>query len=79
MDRQNDERKSGKELQANVEKLAEVQDRLYAEDKQAILASLSGYGWCGKDGTIKHVMSGIQSQNRMQVYSFKQPSSENGS
>ncbi len=59
----------------NVEKLAEVQDRLYAEDKQAILAIFQGMDGAGKDGTIKHVMSGINPHG-CQVYSFKQPSAE---
>lgn len=43
----------------NVDKLAKLQDRLYAQDRYAILAVFQGMDGAGKDGTIKHVMSGI--------------------
>lgn len=59
----------------NVEKLAELQDKLYAQDRYAILAVFQGMDGAGKDGTIKHVMSGINPHG-CQVFSFKQPSSE---
>lgn len=66
----------GKELlKANVEKLAELQDKLYAYDKYAVLLIFQAMDAAGKDGAIKHVMSGLNPQGT-QVYSFKQPSSE---
>lgn len=63
------------ELVKNVEKLAELQDMLYAQDRYAILIIFQAMDAAGKDGTIKHVMSGINPQG-CQVYSFKQPSAE---
>src|SRR5262245_10245026 len=62
-------------LKKNLEELAEAQDRLYADDRHAILVVLQAMDAAGKDGTIKHVMSGVNPQG-CQVYSFKQPSSE---
>ncbi len=62
-------------LRENVEKLAELQDKLYAQDQYAILAVFQGMDGAGKDGTIKNVMSGINPHG-CQVFSFKQPSSE---
>lgn len=59
----------------NVDKLAKLQDRLYAQDRYAILAVFQGMDGAGKDGTIKHVMSGINPHG-CQVFSFKQPSNE---
>lgn len=62
-------------LKKNLEELAEAQDRLYADDRHAILVVLQAMDAAGKDGTIKHVMTGVNPQG-CQVYSFKQPSSE---
>src|SRR5205823_3658312 len=45
-------------LQRDVEKLADLQERLYAENKRALLVVLQAMDTGGKDGTIKHVMSG---------------------
>ena len=65
-----------KELLANgVIALAELQDKLYAQDKWAVLLVFQAMDAAGKDGAIKHVMSGINPQG-CQVYSFKTPSSE---
>jgi len=70
---------SKKELRAimreNKERLAELQDRFYAEGKVALLIIFQAMDAAGKDGAIKHVMSGINPQG-VNVYSFKQPSSE---
>jgi len=55
--------------------LAEEQDKLYAQDRWSVLLVFQAMDAAGKDGTIKHVMSGINPQG-CQVYSFKQPSSE---
>src|SRR5262249_36561316 len=65
-----------KEALANgIEVLAELQDRLYAQDKWALLLIFQAMDAAGKDGVIKHVMSGINPQG-CQVYSFKAPSAE---
>jgi len=62
-----------KEALANgVEALAELQDKLYAQDKWGVLLIFQAMDAAGKDGTIKHVMSGINPQG-CQVYSFKSP------
>jgi PPK2 family polyphosphate:nucleotide phosphotransferase len=65
-----------KELLARgVELLADEQARLYAQDRWSVLLIFQAMDAAGKDGTIKHVTSGIDPQG-MQVYSFKAPSSE---
>lgn len=58
----------------HVEKLAALHDLLYAEHKRSLLIVLQGMDAAGKDGTIKHVMSGVNPQG-CAVTSFKQPSS----
>ena len=60
-------------LKIGVEALAELQDKLYAQDKWAVLLIFQAMDAAGKDGTIKHVMSGVNPQG-CQVYSFKSPS-----
>jgi PPK2 family polyphosphate:nucleotide phosphotransferase len=62
-------------LQGGVELLAEYQDMLYAQDRWALLLIFQAMDAAGKDGTIKHVMSGVNPQG-VQVYSFKAPSPE---
>ncbi len=62
-------------LATGVTALAELQDKLYAQDKWAVLLMFQAMDAAGKDGAIKHVMSGINPQG-CQVYSFKSPSSE---
>jgi PPK2 family polyphosphate:nucleotide phosphotransferase len=62
-------------LAVGIEALAEMQDKLYAQDKWAVLLILQAMDAAGKDGTIKHVMSGVNPQG-CQVYSFKSPSAE---
>jgi PPK2 family polyphosphate:nucleotide phosphotransferase len=62
-------------LSQDVSALAECQDRLYAADRWSILIILQAIDAAGKDGTIKHVMSGVNPQG-CQVFSFKQPSAE---
>ena len=62
-------------LQTGVEALAELQDMLYAQDRWAVLLIFQAMDAAGKDGAIKHVMSGVNPQG-CQVYSFKAPSSE---
>jgi PPK2 family polyphosphate:nucleotide phosphotransferase len=58
-----------------VEALTEFQDRLYAQDRWALLLIFQAMDAAGKDGVIKHVMSGVNPQG-CQVASFKQPSAE---
>jgi PPK2 family polyphosphate:nucleotide phosphotransferase len=62
-------------LQMGVEALAEMQDKLYAQDKWSLLVIFQAMDAAGKDGAIKHVMSGINPQG-CQVTSFKAPSAE---
>ncbi|MGH7494319.1 MAG: polyphosphate kinase 2 family protein [bacterium] len=62
-------------LATGVEALAELQERLYAQDKWAVLLIFQAMDAAGKDGAIKHVMSGINPQG-CQVFSFKAPTSE---
>jgi len=65
-----------KELLAKgVQWLAEEQDKLYAQNRWSVLLLFQAMDAAGKDGTIKHVMSGVNPQG-CQVFSFKQPSSE---
>jgi PPK2 family polyphosphate:nucleotide phosphotransferase len=59
----------------NVKTISELQAKLYAEGKVGLLIIFQAMDAAGKDGAIKHVMSGINPQG-VNVYSFKQPSSE---
>ncbi|MCH8330671.1 MAG: polyphosphate kinase 2 family protein [Bacteroidetes bacterium] len=59
----------------NISKLKKLQEKLYAHRQHAILIIFQAMDAAGKDGTIKHVMSGINPQG-CQVFSFKQPSAE---
>jgi PPK2 family polyphosphate:nucleotide phosphotransferase len=61
--------------QRGIEWLAEEQDMLYAQNRWSLLLVFQAMDAAGKDGTIKHVMSGVNPQG-CQVFSFKQPSSE---
>ena len=63
------------DLAQNIERLAELQYVLYAQNKYSLLIVLQAMDTAGKDGVIKHVMSGINPQG-VQVASFKQPSFE---
>src|ERR1700758_2311163 len=62
-------------LQRGTQWLAEEQDMLYAQDRWSLLLVFQAMDAPGKDGTIKHVMSGVNPQG-CQVFSFKQPSAE---
>lgn len=64
-----------KVLQLGVAALAEMQDKLYAQDKWSLLVIFQAMDAAGKDGAIKHVMSGINPQG-CEVTSFKAPSAE---
>src|SRR6201997_3998602 len=62
-------------LQLGTQWLADEQDMLYAQDRWSLLLVFQAMDAAGKDGTIKHVMSGVNPQG-CQVFSFKQPSQE---
>ena len=62
-------------LQMGVEALAGLQDMLYAQDRWGVLLIFQAMDAAGKDGAIKHVMSGVNPQG-CQVVSFKAPSAE---
>src|SRR5881398_3894383 len=62
-------------LVTGVTALAELQDQLYAQDKWGVLLIFQAMDAAGKDGAIKHVMSGVNPQG-CQVSSFKSPSAE---
>ena len=62
-------------LALGVAALADLQDKLYAQDQWAVLLIFQAMDAAGKDGAIKHVMSGLNPQG-CQVYSFKSPSAE---
>lgn len=62
-------------LQNGIELLAELQDKLYAHNRWSLLLIFQAMDAAGKDGVIKHVMSGINPQG-CQVFSFKAPTSE---
>jgi PPK2 family polyphosphate:nucleotide phosphotransferase len=60
-------------LAAGVKRLAKLQEKLYAEHRWSILVIVQGLDTAGKDGVIKHVMSGVNPQG-CEVHSFKVPS-----
>src|SRR5258708_6433203 len=62
-------------LQRGIAEMTELQDKLYAQDRWAVLLIFQAMDAAGKDGIIKHVMSGVNPQG-CQVHSFKAPSAE---
>jgi polyphosphate kinase 2 (PPK2 family) len=71
-----DSREEGeKQMAENICNMAELQSKLYAQDKYAALIIFQAMDTAGKDGAIKHVMTGLNPQATI-VHSFKQPSSE---
>jgi len=62
-------------LQQGIEQLSELQEKLYAQDRWALLLIFQAMDAAGKDGTIKHVLSGVNPQG-CQVFAFKAPSAE---
>jgi len=66
---------ASEKLQSDILRLAKYQDILYAHNTYALLVILQAMDAAGKDGTIRHVMSGVNPQGT-QVYSFKGPSAE---
>jgi PPK2 family polyphosphate:nucleotide phosphotransferase len=70
-----DKARAKEALTTGITALAELQDKLYAQDKWAVLLIFQAMDAAGKDGAIKHVMSGVNPQG-CQVFSFKSPSAE---
>ena len=70
-----DKKESRDILQRSIVLLREFQEKLYAQDRWGVLLIFQAMDAAGKDGAIKHVMSGINPQG-CQVYSFKSPSAE---
>ena len=66
---------ANKILKENIKKMQELQNKLYASNKYAMLLIFQAMDAAGKDSTIKHVMSGLNPQGT-QVFSFKKPSEE---
>ena len=62
-------------LQKHIDELIKLQNLLYAENRRAVLVILQGMDTSGKDGTIRHVMSGLSPQG-VHVHSFKAPTPE---
>ncbi len=74
-DRQEKKKDIEQELEFQRQRLQDLQRRLYAEHKRSLLIVLQAMDTGGKDGTIKHVFSGVNPQG-CQVWSFKQPTVE---
>ena len=70
-----DKEEAKETLAEDVQKLAKMQDMLYAQDNYAVLMILQAMDAAGKDGTIKHVMSGVNPQG-VDVHSYKVPAGE---
>jgi len=68
-------RRSLRILEKNREELAEVQELIYADNTRSVLLIFQAMDAAGKDGTIRHVMAGVNPQG-CQVFSFKKPSAE---
>ena len=62
-------------MAANIARMVELQDKLYAQGTEGVVIMIQAMDAAGKDGTIKHVMSGLNPQG-VEVYSFKQPSKD---
>ena len=72
---EDDKESARKELKRGVEQLAELQEKLYAQDRWALLLIFQAMDAAGKDSAIKHVFSGVNPQG-CHVTSFKEPSPE---
>jgi PPK2 family polyphosphate:nucleotide phosphotransferase len=68
-------KEGGERLKEGVDRLRELQEQLYAQDRYALLLVFQAMDAAGKDSTIEHVMSGVNPQG-CQVFSFKAPSAE---
>ena len=72
----NSKSKADKLLEQHREKLSTLQDLMYAEAKHSLLVVLQAMDAAGKDGTIRHIFTGVNPQG-CQVTSFKKPTLEN--
>jgi len=70
-----DEEAAKEKLASDIKKLSDLQEKLFAESKQALLIVFQGMDTSGKDSVIKHVMKGINPQG-CEVHSFKRPTPE---
>jgi PPK2 family polyphosphate:nucleotide phosphotransferase len=70
-----DKDSAAERLARGVERLSELQERLYAQDRWAVLLVFQGMDAAGKDSTVKHVLAGVNPAG-CQVFSFKAPSPE---
>ena len=68
-------KESAERLQKGIEEMAELQGRLYAQGRWGVLVILQAMDAAGKDGVVKHVMSGVNPQG-CQVHAFKEPTPE---
>ena len=64
-----------KEMKKNIKKIAKLQDKLYADRREGVVVLIQAMDAAGKDGTVKHVFSGVNPQG-VEVISFKTPSKE---
>ncbi len=69
-----DKERAEKILEANMSRLRDFQERLYAQDRWSVLVILQGMDAAGKDSVVKHIFEGVNPQG-CEVHSFKQPSS----
>ena len=73
IDKMKSKQQAAAELQRGIDQLRDLQDKLYAQHQWALLLIFQAMDAAGKDGTIKHVMSGVNPAG-CEVYSFKAPS-----
>src|SRR5574339_634000 len=66
---------AGEMLKQSVKRMADLQERMYAQDRWSLLLIIQAMDAAGKDSTIKHVMTGVNPQG-VEVHAFKAPSSE---
>src|ERR1700740_2378557 len=71
--KEKNKKKLEQQLVYDIEEIAKLQNKLFAENRQSLLIILQGMDSSGKDGAIKHIMSGVNPQG-VWVYSFKHPS-----
>jgi PPK2 family polyphosphate:nucleotide phosphotransferase len=64
---------AAEKLRKDIERMADLQNKLYAQDRWSVLLIFQAMDAAGKDGTIKHVMSGVNPEG-VEVHSFKAPS-----
>jgi PPK2 family polyphosphate:nucleotide phosphotransferase len=68
-------RSADKKLAADIEELSEMQSKLFAQDSYAVLVIFQGIDTAGKDGAVKHVLTGVNPQG-VDIHNFRVPSAE---